>query len=187
MSANMETPAWLQDKVLRTLFWGGAAALFAIPVIARLTVNIPWTGSDFVVWGVMLAVAASACELALRLSRNNFYRAGMVLAAGAGFFTTWVNLAVGIIESELHDWNLLYFGVLAIGILGAPIMRFRSDRLSLLLVCMAIAQVIVGVVAFFVSLPGHPEGWLFSIFLTAVWLACAWLFGAAARATSGIR
>lgn len=181
MSANFANAPWLQDKALRTLFWGGAACLFAIPVIARLTVQIPWTAMDFVFWAVILLVAASLCELSLWLSRSLHHRAAMVLATGAGFLTVWVNMAVGIIESELNDWNLLFFAVLAIGAVGALVVRFRAAGMATVMLTMAVAQVAVGVVAVFVSQPGHPEGWIFSVVLAVAWLGCAALFRLATR------
>lgn len=181
MSTNLADAAWLQDKFLRGIFWGGAACLFAVPVIARLTVQIPWTAMDFVFWAVIVLVAASFCELSLWLSRSLYHRAAMVLATGAGFFTTWVNMAVGIIESELIDWNLLFFAVLAIGAVGALAVRFRAAGMAAVLLMMAVAQLAVAVLAVFVSRPGHPEGWIFSVVLAAVWLGCAWMFRQATR------
>ena len=47
MSANMESNFWLQDRTLRTVGWGGAVCLFVLPVVARLAVDLPWTGGDF--------------------------------------------------------------------------------------------------------------------------------------------
>ncbi len=181
MSAILADAPWMQDKVLRILFWGGAVCLFAIPVIARFAVQIPWTAMDFVFWGVILLVAASLCELSLWLSRSLCHRAAMVLATGAGFFTVWVNMAVGIIESELNDWNLLFIAVLAIGAVGALVARFRAAGMAAVMLMMAVAQVAVAVVAVFVSQPGHPEGWIFSAVLAVVWLGCASLFRQATR------
>jgi hypothetical protein len=66
-----------------------------------------------------------AYELAVRMSSDTAYRAAAGIALAAAFILIWVNLAVGIIGSEDELANLMYFGVLAVGIIGALIARFQ--------------------------------------------------------------
>jgi hypothetical protein len=58
------------------------------------------------------------------MTDNRAYRAAVGVAIAAAFILVWMNLAVGIIGSEDNPANLMYGGVLAIGIIGAVIARF---------------------------------------------------------------
>ena len=107
---------------LRMAVWGGAGVAWLIPLAAKLLTDLPWTTFDFIAWGVMLLVAAGVCEVGLRLSGSLAYRAGFVVAAGTSFLIVWSNLAVGIIGNENNPLNQIFFGVIAVGIVGS----FRS-------------------------------------------------------------
>ncbi len=49
------------------------------------------------------------------------YRFAVGVALAAAFLLVWMNLAVGLIGSEDNPANLMYFGVLAVGFIGAII------------------------------------------------------------------
>lgn len=79
----------------RTAVWAVAGFLLLLPALAmQVTGEVSWDETDFIVWGVMLAIAAGTYELAARLSRNTAYRAAVGVAVVAGFLLVWVNLAV---------------------------------------------------------------------------------------------
>jgi hypothetical protein len=85
----------------RIMVWGGAALLLLAPLVAmQFTEEVRWTGSDFAIFGVMLAVPLGGLELAVRATRSMAYRAAVAVALGASFLMTWANLAVGIIGNE---------------------------------------------------------------------------------------
>lgn len=132
---------------LRVLVWGGAGVAWLIPLVAKLLVDIPWTTFDFVAWGVMLLVAAGVCEVGLRLSGALAYRAGVVVAAGTSFLIVWSNLAVGIIGDENNPLNQIFFAVIAVGIVGAFLARFRAKGMALAMLVTAIAQFATAFVA----------------------------------------
>jgi len=67
----------------------------------------------------------------------------------------WVTGAVGIIGSEDNPVNLLYGGVLAVGIIGAIIARMQAHGMSRALFATAIAQALVPVIALTIW---NPEG-----------------------------
>ena len=73
------------------------AAILAIPLVAmQFTGEVVWTGSDFVIAGVLLAGAGLVLVAALRRLRTakaRFMAAGLV---GLGLVYCWVELAVGI-------------------------------------------------------------------------------------------
>ena len=52
----------------------------------------------------------------------------------------WINLAVGIIGSEDNPANLMYGGVLAVGVAGAVAARFRPGGMARALAATALAQ-----------------------------------------------
>lgn len=169
-------PAWLW----RLAAWGTAACLLLLPLIAmQFTEEVNWTGSDFAVFGTMLLIACGTCELALRLSRNLAFRAAVAVAVLAGFALVWINLAVGIIASEANPANLMFAGVLMVGLLGALFARFRPAGMVLALLATAAAQIAVGVIAL---LLGYDDTALIvgGVF-AALWLLSAWLFQIAAR------
>ena len=162
----------------RIVVWGGAALLLLAPLVAmQFTTEVAWTGSDFVTFGIMLAVVVGGVELAVRLSRHYAYRAASGLALVAGFLLVWMNLAVGIIGNEDNPLNLMYGGVLAVGLLGAAIARLRPSGMVFAMMAMAAAQVLVAVIA---QVAGHFT-WVLTAVFVALWLGSAWLYRDAAR------
>ncbi len=100
----------------RIAVWGLAALALALPLLAMpFTSEVEWTGSDFVLAGVLLFGSLGAYEGAARRSAGALYRAGVGLAITATFLLIWVNAAVQISDSAADG---LYFGVAALGILS---------------------------------------------------------------------
>lgn len=145
--------------------------------------RVGWSMFDFAFAGVMLVGTGLLFQLAARKAPDIEYRAAVILALAAAFFLIWVTGAVGIIGSEDNDANLMYFGVVAVAIIGAISARFRPQGLALAMLATALVQVSV----FFVALiGGSGEDGPISVvgltgFFAALWLASAWLFRRAAR------
>lgn len=178
MAANLTYERTARDNHWRVAVWGAAGCLLLLPLVAmQFDAGVDWTGSDFVVMGAMLASACGIWELGMRLSRNRAYRAAFALAAIGSFLMTWINLAVGIIGNESERFNLLFFAVIAVGIVGALVARFRPIGLAGAMLAMAGAQALAGVLTLIVD--GKTAA--LSGFFTAVWLASAWLFAKAAH------
>ena len=168
----------------RVVAWGGAALLLLTPLVAmRFTDEVQWTGFDFAVFGAMLAVPLIVLELALRFAGTFAYRAAVVVALGTAFLITWSNLAVGIIGDENSPLNQMFFGVIALGLVGAFLVRFRARGMALAMAVTAAAQFATAFVALayeqfvFVIVGVFSLGWLFS----------AWLFREAADRKVGAR
>jgi len=167
--------------------WAIAAFLLLVPLAGVLfTDQVDWDETDFIVMGALLFGACGGFELAARMTGNMAYRAAVGVAVVAAFLLIWINLAVGIIGSEDNPANLMYFGVLAVGLGGAVIARFRPDGMSRALVATALAQGLVAVIALAFGLGSEGANWpqvIFVIngFFAALWLASAWLFRKAAR------
>ena len=183
MAGIMEDRNTRAGRWLRGLVWGGAALSWLVPLAAKLFVaDMLWTPFDFIVWGVMLLVAAGLCEIGLRLSGRLAYRAAMVVAVGTSFLIVWSNLAVGIIGDEDNPLNQMFFAVIFIPLVGAFLARFRAKGMAMVMAATAAAQLATAFVAL-----AHEQFVFIIVGVSALgWLLSAWLFREAAReATRG--
>ncbi|MDQ5828638.1 MAG: hypothetical protein M3324_01925, partial [Actinomycetota bacterium] len=93
--------------------------------------------------------------------------------------------AVGVIGTEDDLANLMYVGVLAVGIIGAIIARFRPPGMARALFATALAQALVAVIALIFGLGSSlsPPVEILGLngFFVALFLGSAWLFRNAAR------
>ena len=166
------------DRPLRIAGWSLAAALMAAPLIAmQFTREVAWTPSDFVFAGVMLGGVGLLFELTFRLTGDWFYRGGVAAALAGAFFTVWATGAVGIIGDEGDPANLLFFWVLAIGLLGAMIARFRARGMACAMGAAAAAQTTVAAIVVALRLGDLGP----TLFFTLFWVAAGVLFWKAAQ------
>lgn len=171
-------------RVLRPLVWGCAALLLPAPWVAmRFTDEVAWTGSDFAVFGAMLLSACVAFEMASRAARVPSYLVASLMAIGAAFLLLWANLAVGIVDAPGHPGNLLFMGVLGIGVIGAGIVRLRARGMACVMVAMAVLQLLAGGLAMRMHTQESPAFVLaFTGLYVVAWLSSAALFRKAANA-----
>ncbi|MBN8551789.1 MAG: hypothetical protein J0L52_02695 [Caulobacterales bacterium] len=166
------------DTILRLVMWGGLLAIWLLPLIAKqFTDEVQWTTSDHVFWAIMLIVPGAIVELTSRLTGSWAYRGGVIIALGTAFVITWANLAVGIVGDEDNPINLIFFGVIGVALIGAPLVGFKASRMRWVLMATAAAQVLSGLVA----LQAEAFVLVFCGVATALWLTSAALFGKAAR------
>lgn len=124
------------------------AFILMVPLVAmQFTDEVAWTLSDFVVAGFLLLGTGLAYEFAVKKAASNTYRLAVGLAVVSALMLVWVNLAVGIIGNENNPANMIYFAVLAVGIIGATAARLEPQRMARALFAMAIAQALVSVIA----------------------------------------
>ena len=113
------------------------------------------------------------------------YRFALGLAVVAALLLIWLSLGVGIIGKDGDPANRMYFGVLAVGIVGAIVGRFRPLGMARALLAMALGQAVVTAIALIsgLGLPwsGPAEILLLNGFFIAMFAGSAWLFR---RATS---
>jgi hypothetical protein len=187
MAGNTENGGGRRGRLWRIGPWVIAALILLLPLVAmQFTDEVDWDETDFAVFGAMLFGVCGTYELAARMTRNTAYRAAVGVAVVAAFILIWINLAVGIIGSEDNPANLMYGGVLAVGILGALIVRFQPHGMARALAATALAQALVGVIALIAGLGSTGASWPGAIvfltgFFAALWLVSAWLFRKAAR------
>jgi len=162
----------------RMAAWGFAGLMLLLPLIAmQFTDEVNWDRSDFVVFAGLLLGVGLLFEITVKKTQNPAYRAGIGLTLFAAFLLVWVNGAVGIIGPESNDANLMYFAVLAIGVIGVVISRFRAEGMSRALYAMALAQATVAVVALTPAFGGPASQPLEVLILNSFWVV---LFVAAA-------
>jgi hypothetical protein len=111
---------------------------------------------------------------------NSRYRSAMGVALGTTLVLIWLSLGVGIIGADGDPANLMYFGVVAVGVIGAVIARFQPHGMARALLAMALAQGLVAMIALIARLglpwSGPAEILLLNGFFVALFLGSAWLF-----------
>jgi hypothetical protein len=161
----------------RLIGWGTATVILLLPVVARA----PWTLSDFIVMGGLLASALLSLELAVRASEKPAYRTATAVAVAAAFLLSWIDLAVGFV-------GLVFLGILAVAIAGAFVAKLQPDGMARAMAATAVMQVLVGVGAMVVGRNSadvngtHDTATAIgTIFFATLWLISAGLFRKAAR------
>ncbi|WP_433926443.1 hypothetical protein AB3662_26340 [Sorangium cellulosum] len=179
MAGTTDNEGGRRGSPRRMAVWGAAALVLLLPLVAmQFTDEVAWDLADFAIFGAMLVGACGTYELAARATGNRAYRAAVGLALATAFILVWMNLAVGIIGNEENPANLMYGGVLAVGIIGAFIARFQPQGMERALVATAIAQALVAAIALVAGL-GYTL--VLTGFFVALWLTSARLFRQAAR------
>jgi hypothetical protein len=186
MAGNTENGGGRRGSRWRIAAWAAAALLLLLPLFAmQVTDQVVWDVADFAFFGALLVGAGVTYELAARKTGNTAYRAAVGVALAAAFILVWMNLAVGVIGTERDDANLMYGGVLAVGIIGAIIARFQPDGMARALFATALAQALVAVIALLAGLgspwSGPGEILILNGFFVALFVGSAWLFRKAAR------
>ena len=179
MTTTTQTPH--RSIPWRLIGWGAVATILALPAIAMaLGADVNWGPEDFMVMGLLLGGSGLAIELGARFSSKGPYRWGMAIAVIGALLMVWVNLAVGIIGSEDNAANAMFGGVLAVGLLGALLARFKAKGMEWAMVATAVAQLAVGVIAW---VGGNPIP-VFTLVYIGIWMASGHLFGKAAKTSA---
>lgn len=192
MAGNPENGGGQRLSRWRIAMWTAAALILLLPLIAmQFTDEVVWTVTDFAIFGALLVGVGVTFELAAKKTGNTAYRSAVGVALAAAFILVWVNGAVGIIGSEDNDANLMYYGVLAVGIIGALIARFQPRGMARALFATALAQALVAVIALIAGM-GYPwsgplEILVLNGFFVALFVGSAWLFRRAAAERPTVR
>jgi len=123
-------------------------SLLLIPLFGQqFSDEINWTLSDFIFAGILLFGTGSAYVFISRMAQNSMYKVAGGLALITMLFLVWSNLAVGLIGSEDQLANLMYFGIVFIGIVGSVLSRFKALGMSITSFAMAGGIVLITIVA----------------------------------------
>ncbi|MCA1367133.1 hypothetical protein I6F15_06940 [Bradyrhizobium sp. BRP14] len=187
MAGKGEIGGGNRGSVWRVVGWTIAALALLLPLVAmQVTDEVNWDETDFAFAGGLIVATGVTFELAARMTNNKAYPAAVGVALAAAFSLIWINAAVGIIGSENNPANLMYGGVLAVGIVGAVIARFKPSGMACAFFLTALTQGLVGIIALAAGLgsqaPSFPEAVVcLTGFLVALWLLSAYLFRKAAQ------
>jgi hypothetical protein len=135
---------------------------------------------------VLLVGTGLAYLLVARTAGNIAHRAAVAVALAAAFMLVFLVGAVGVIGEDGDRADLMYGGVLAVGIVGAVVARFRPHGMARALLAMALAQALVAVIALIAGKHEAPMSSVAEIVLlnglfVALFIGSAWLFRHAAR------
>jgi len=163
----------------------GVALATAFILLIPLLTSPAWTLADFVFAGALIFGTGLTFVLAARKAGNIAYRAAAGVALAAAFLLVCMSVGVGIIGADGDPANLMYFGVLAVGIVGAVVARFRPHGMARALFATALAQALVAAIAliFGLGLPWSPPAEILGLngFFVALFLGSALLFRYTAR------
>lgn len=143
---------------------------------------------EFALLGLfMFGLYATFRFLIRRAAGNRSYKTGMAIAMVTGFFTFWVNGAVGIIGSENNDANMMYFMLLLVVFFGSFIVRFRAEGLRWVMATAAGLMVVIAIAALGFNLGVSGPIWPWDVvwitaFFAGLWSLSAWCFHKAAVA-----
>lgn len=153
MSANMNQHTDHNTQRLRLTTWAGAVCLFLLPLVAmQFSDEVNWDIADFAVFGVMLVGAGIAHELTLRKPGNSPYRIAVGIALVAAFLLSWLSLGVGIVGRDADPANLMYFAVIAVGVISSIVARLKAQGMVYAMYATAITQVVVAAIAMIAGL-----------------------------------
>ncbi|MDZ4860019.1 MAG: hypothetical protein SGI88_13655 [Candidatus Hydrogenedentes bacterium] len=181
----------MKNKRIVVIVFVVACILMAPFVAMQFTDEVTWSLLDFVAAGGLLLGAGLTYEFISRLAGNTAYKAAVAVAVATGLILVWINLAVGIIGSENNSANLMYFGVLQIGFIGAIIARLQPRGMARAMYATAIGQALAPVIALFMwNAQGVSAATFFggagvlgvfvlNTFFVAMWIASATLFHSA--------
>jgi hypothetical protein len=151
----------------------------------------PWGLFDFLIGGALLFGTGLTFDLVARKGGTIAYRAAIGITCATGLLLVWMNLAVGLIGNEDNPANLMYIGVLAVGVIGASVARLEPSGMALTLFSTAIAQALVPVIALIVLRPSITSGVVqvlgVNALFVALWAGAALLFRHAGVPSSSIR
>ena len=158
------------------------AFILLLPLLAmQVTDEVVWDLADFVIAGALLLGTGLTYVLAARKAGNLTYRVAVGVALATAFILVWMVGAVGVIGEDGDRADLMYGGVLAVGIIGAIVARFQPEGMARALLATALVQALVAVIALIAGKHQAPISSVSEIiglngFFVALFIGSAWLF-----------
>ncbi len=159
----------------------GTGFILLIPLVLTLLASWHWRPGAFVFAFVLLFGGAGLTYglVAKKMMSNKAYRFAVGVALAAAFILVWMNAAVGGILGD-DPANMMYFGVLLVGFIGAIIARLEPQGISRALFATAFAMALVPVIALIIGTPAFANGVVavFGLhsFFAMLFVASAFLF-----------
>ncbi|MGG7661627.1 hypothetical protein [Dyadobacter sp. BHUBP1] len=158
--------------------WHVVAVILLVPLLLTSLALWHWKPGIFVLTAALiLGGTRIAYELIImKKIGNRAYQLAFGLAITAVLLLGWMNVAVGGILGD-NPANMMYFGVLLVGMTGAIIARLDPMGMSHTLSATAFAMLLVPLVAWLIGVPAFANG-LAAVF--ALHACFAWLFAGSA-------
>jgi hypothetical protein len=122
-----------------------ALAVLMVPLVASQFVeDWNWGAGGFVIAYVLIFLTGMAYAVIAKKMCALSYKVGVGMALMAGFALGWSNM-VQVADSG-HPENLVYYSVLAVGIVGACLARLKARGLALTLFAMAATLALIVVI-----------------------------------------
>lgn len=156
----------------------GTGLILLIPWLGmQFSSDMAWDLADFVLIGALLLASGLSYVFATRKLKKSSYRAAMGLAVFTALIFVWGHLALGLVGDGKSPANVMYLGVLGLGVVGSVFTRRQPSGMVKVLGGMALAQMLV--YATTVAM-GLETDFLLNGFFAALWLSSALLFHRAA-------
>jgi hypothetical protein len=147
----------MQKNIMRIAI--GTGFILLIPLVLTLLASWHWRPGAFVLAFVLLFGGAGLTYglVAKKMMSNKAYRFAVGVALAAVFLLVWMNAAVGGILGD-DPANMMYFGVLLVGFIGAVIARLEPQGMSRALFATAFAMALVPAIALIIGTLAFANG-----------------------------
>jgi hypothetical protein len=141
----------------KLMLW--AIIVMLVPLLLTLLATWHWKPGAFVLAFILLiGSAALIYQLVMMKKMNNrAYGFAVGLAITTVFALVWMNAAVGGILGD-DPANMMYFGVLLAGLIGASIAKLEPIGMSRALFATAFTMVLVPTIALAIGTPAFANG-----------------------------
>ncbi|MCF0070658.1 hypothetical protein LZD49_09255 [Dyadobacter sp. CY261] len=166
--------------------WTVAAIAVLTPLFLTLLAIWAWKpGAGVLAFLLLLGGAGLVYELFTKKGLvTRAYGFGVFTAVAAAAVLMWMNIAVGGILGD-NPANMMYFGVLLVGLTGALIARLEPHGMSHALFAAAFAIMLVPAIALVIGTPAFANGVMavfgLHAFFAILFVGSALLFRQAAR------
>ena len=163
--------------------------IILIPVLLTLLAIWQWKPGAIVL-AIVIAIAGLGLiygMLTKKVMNNKSYRFAVGIALAAVLLLVWMNAAVGGILGD-NPANMMYFGVLLVGCVGASIAQLEPKGMSRAMFAAAFAIILVPAIALLIGTPAFANGvpavfGLHALF-AVLFVGSALLFRRASKASS---
>jgi cytochrome c biogenesis protein CcdA len=164
----------------------GTAYVLLIPILLTLLAIWRWKPGSIILAGVILlgGIGLAYTIFTKKVMNNRAYLSGVGLVVLTVFGLVWMNAAVGGILGD-DPANMMYFGVLLVGLVGSARAQLEPRGMSQTLFAMAFAIILVPAIAAFIGTPAVANRVLPAVALHAIFaiafIGAALLFRKAAH------
>jgi len=135
----------------------GTGIVLLIPLVLLLLALWHWKPGAPILAMVLLSGGIGLAYQLVKRKRSKAYWFAVGLALAAVFLPVWMNVASGGILGD-NPANMMYFGVLLIGFIGAIFARLEPSGMSLALLATAFAVALVPAIAWILGVPAFANG-----------------------------